>query len=169
MTSTDLLLLFEYNRWANQRVLKSVARLSPEQFLRELHNSFPSVRDTLCHIMAVEWIWTARCRGNAPPTLWKAEEFPVFEALRVRWSEVEREQAEFLSGLRDDQLTAVVKYRDTSAGDRVLPLWQALQHTVNHSTYHRGQVTTMLRQLGAIPQATDLALFYRIKSKQESP
>jgi uncharacterized damage-inducible protein DinB len=82
---------------------------------------------------------------------------------------VEREQAEFLSGLRDDQLTALVKYRDTSAGDRVLPMGQALQHVVNHSTYHRGQVTTMLRQLGAIPQATDLALFYRIKSKQESP
>jgi uncharacterized damage-inducible protein DinB len=168
MNTTDLLLLFEYNRWANHRVLESVAGLSPEQFLRDLHNSFPSVRDTLCHIMAVEWIWTARCRGNAPPTLWKAAEFPVFAALRVRWNEVECEQADFLSGLRDGQLTALVNYRDTSAGDRVLPLWQALQHLVNHSTYHRGQVTTMLRQLGATPQATDLALFYRIKSKQET-
>lgn len=167
MDTTDLLLLFEYNRWANHRMLESVAGLSPDQFLRDLHNSFPSVRDTLCHILAVEWIWNARCRGNAPQTLWKAEEFPVFEALRARWSEMEREQADFLSGLRDGQLNGLVKYRDTSAGDRVLPLWQALQHTINHSTYHRGQVTTMLRQLGATPQATDLALFYRIKSKQE--
>ena len=167
MDTTDILLLFEYNRWANHRVLESVAALSPEQFLRDLHNSFPSVRDTLCHILAVEWIWTARCRGNAPRTLWKATEFPEFAALSARWSEVEREQTEFLSSLRDEQLAALMKYRDTSAGDRVLPLWQALQHTVNHSTYHRGQLTTMLRQLGATPQATDLALFYRVKSNQE--
>ena len=167
MTTTDILLLFEFNRWANRRVLDSVAALSPEQFLRDLRNSFPSVRDTLCHILAIEWIWMARCQGNSTATLWKAEDFPVFESLRARWGEVEREQADFLSGLRDDQLDGLVKYRDTRAGDRVLPLRQALQHTVNHSTYHRGQVTTMLRQLGATPQATDLALFYRIKSKQE--
>jgi uncharacterized damage-inducible protein DinB len=42
------------------------------------------------------------------------------------------------------------------------PLWQMLQHVVNHATYHRGQVTTLLRQLGATPpKSQDLIAFYR--------
>jgi uncharacterized damage-inducible protein DinB len=45
------------------------------------------------------------------------------------------------------------------------PLWQCLQHVANHSTYHRGQITTMLRQLGAKPAGTDLIGFYRERAQ----
>jgi uncharacterized damage-inducible protein DinB len=45
-----------------------------------------------------------------------------------------------------------------------------LQHVVNHSTYHRGQVATMLRQSGATPpKAMDLIAFYRERTRSAEP
>jgi uncharacterized damage-inducible protein DinB len=37
-----------------------------------------------------------------------------------------------------------------------------VQHVVNHASYHRGQITTMLRQLGAPPaKPMDMIAYYR--------
>jgi uncharacterized damage-inducible protein DinB len=55
-----------------------------------------------------------------------------------------------------------IEYRTTDGKSQAQPFWQMLQHVVNHGSYHRGQVTTMLRQLGAAPpKAMDLIAFYR--------
>jgi uncharacterized damage-inducible protein DinB len=55
----------------------------------------------------------------------------------------------------------VIEYRLMSGQPAASPLWQMLQHLINHGSYHRGQVTTMLRQLGRPAIATDLIVFYR--------
>ncbi len=59
MNKDDIQLLYEYDRWANNRVLQAVSALSDEQFTRDLGGSFRSVRDTLVHIIAGEWGWLA--------------------------------------------------------------------------------------------------------------
>jgi len=59
MTKDDIQLLYEYDRWANNRVLQSASALSTEQFTRDLGGRFRSVRDTLVHIIGGEWIWLA--------------------------------------------------------------------------------------------------------------
>src|ERR1700720_3704269 len=59
MTRDDIQLLYEYDRWANNRVLQAACALSAEQFTRDLGSSFRSVRDTLVHIIGGEWIWLA--------------------------------------------------------------------------------------------------------------
>ena len=56
---------------------------------------------------------------------------------------------------------ALLKIRTTKGEPYSHPLSEMMLHLVNHGTYHRGQVTAMLRQLGAKPLATDLILFYR--------
>ncbi len=61
--------LIDYNYWARDRQLETCAALTPEQFLKPLGGSFPSVRDTLAHLIAVEWIWLERWRGRSPRTL----------------------------------------------------------------------------------------------------
>ncbi len=156
--------LYEYNRWANQRVLLASAALTREQFTQDLRNSFPSVRDTLVHIMSAEWIWLSRWQGTSPtgaPDGWSTS---TYEELRERWAEVESAQMEFVAGLTADTVNTVVHYRTTQGQPYSNPLGELLRHVVNHSSYHRGQVATMLRQLGVAPVPTDLVLFYREKA-----
>ena len=157
--------LYDFNRWANGRVLEAAEKLTPEQFTKDLRNSFPSVRDTLVHIMGAEWIWLERWKGNSPKALLGATEFPTVLSIKKRWEEIERDQMKFITAVTDESLKKVVGYTNLKGDPYRYPMWQMLQHLVNHSTYHRGQITTMLRQLGAKPLATDLLVFYDMASK----
>ncbi|HEY0810552.1 MAG TPA: DinB family protein, partial [Longimicrobiales bacterium] len=74
---------------------------------------------------------------------------------------LETAQSSFIDNLTDIDLDRIVSYRNFKGESHANPLWQLLRHLVNHSTYHRGQVTTMLRQVGHEPVSTDLVLFYR--------
>jgi len=58
--------LYDYNYWARDRQLEACSKLSEEQLLRPMGNSFPSLRDTLAHLLAAEWIWLERFRGRSP-------------------------------------------------------------------------------------------------------
>lgn len=155
--------LFRYNRWANERVLGATSGLTQEEFTRDLRNSFPSVRDTLAHVLGAEWIWLSRWKGVSPRSLPEASAFANHAALRTRWAEVEAEQTAFVTATSADDLKQVITYQNTKGESFSYPLWQLMRHVVNHSTYHRGQVTTMLRQLGAKPISTDLIVFYAAK------
>jgi uncharacterized damage-inducible protein DinB len=153
--------LYAYTRWANRRVLDAAARLSPEQLSRDLGSSFPSVRETLAHVLAGEWIWLTRWRGSSPPGLPESWDLSSLEVVRAQWAEVEADQRAFVEGLDEAALDRVVAYRDTRGDPYENPLGQLLRHVVNHSTYHRGQVITMLRQLGAEAVATDYVVYLR--------
>lgn len=157
----EILDLYAYNRWANGRTLEAAAGLADEDYIRDLGSSFPSVRDTLEHILAAEWIWLSRWRGVSPTRLRPDWNPVMLHALRDRWSAFEVDQTEFLSRLTEELLTETVTYRQLSGEEFSDPLWRLMRHVVNHSTYHRGQVTTMLRQLGAEPASTDLVVFHR--------
>ena len=166
MTKDDIQLLYEYDRWANNRALQAVAPLRTEQFTRDLGGGFRSVRDTLLHIIAGEWGWLAywkqpsdsftfladlRKRRDA---LFNPEAFPNVAAVQLKWAEVEKEQAEFVNSMTDEALRKMVPFRT-----RQIKLMHLMQHLANHSTYHRGQIALMMRQLGAEPLATDFHVF----------
>jgi len=159
MNREDIRQLYDYNAWANARVLDAAAALTPEQFTRDLGSSFPSVRDTLTHVMAAEHVWLARWRGHSPRRLLDAAEFPTLGDVRARWAEVERELSEFVRGVTDDSLGRVIAYTNTRGEEWRYALGQMMQHVVTHSAYHRGQVTTMLRQLGARAVLTDFLAY----------
>jgi uncharacterized damage-inducible protein DinB len=152
--------LYLYNHWANQRALASVASLSAEEFTREMGNSFASVRDTLAHILGAEWIWLERWLGRFPKALLPASDFPTVETLRRRWDTVRQDYDRFLQTLTPDRLQQPLSYLNRAGEPFTYPLWQQMAHVVNHSTYHRGQITTLLRQLRAEPQSTDLLDYY---------
>jgi len=161
MTPEEMRLLYEYNSWANHRLLDACAALTPEQFTRDLHSSFPSVRDTLAHIMGAEWIWYERFHGRFPATPPPATQFPALADLRAHWSPVQANLLLFVNGLTPADLARVHEFPNLKGDRQPLPLWQALQHLVNHGSYHRGQVTAFLRQLDAKGVALDLIRFYR--------
>jgi len=161
MNLTDLETLVEFHYWATGRVLDAVEPLSADEFTRDLGNSFPSVRDTLGHLYAADWIWCSRWEGEPLAALPDPKTFPDLASIRQAWDAHERRLRGVLKHFGEIGVDQPIEYvRD---GVRwAQPFWQSFQHLVNHGTYHRGQVITMLRQLGVttVP-STDLIAFYR--------
>ena len=152
--------LYDYNHWANQRAISSVTPLTHEMFIRSMGNSFGSVRDTLAHILGAEWIWLERWLGRSPKALLSASDFPTVQTLQQRWAAVRHDQSEFIQTLVPDRLQEEVSYINTRGERYAYALWRQMVHVVNHSSYHRGQITTLLRQMGAEPMSTDLLDYY---------
>lgn len=161
--------LYAFNRWATARILEAVAALSDEQVRRDMGNSFPSIRDTLVHIMSAEWVWLSRWQGTSPtamPDGWG--QLGLDELVRV-WGRLDEELETFVAQLVEADLDRSVTYRNLAGDPFVSPLAEMLRHVVNHSSYHRGQVTTMLRQLGAAAPSTDLILYCRLEAERDLP
>ncbi len=156
--------LYDYNRWANHRTLAAASRLDAEALLRPMGNSFSSLRDTLAHILGAEWIWLERWQGRFPRALLEPASFPDIQALELRWKPVEQDQARFIQALTSQRLEEDLAYINRTGQRFSYPLWQQMVHVVNHSSYHRGQVTTLLRQLGAEAVSTDFLEYYDEKA-----
>jgi len=165
MNYEDLQTLVDYHYWARDRVLEAVEPLSPEQLTRDLANSFPSIRDTLAHLYGADWIWCARWEGESPEALPDPKLFADVPAIRAAWSAHEQRVRAALERFGSLGVGVLVEYR-RNGQPYAEPFWQTLQHVVNHGSYHRGQVTTMLRQLGmAPPKSLDLIAFYRERAR----
>jgi uncharacterized damage-inducible protein DinB len=162
MTLDNLRLLLAYNYWARDRLLDAAAPLTAEQFIRDLGNSFKSVRDTLAHVYFAERVWYMRWHGQSPTAMPSADTFTDLASIQRAWADHEAKMRAFVNAMTPSDVDRVVEYRLMSGQPAASPLWQMLQHLINHGSYHRGQVTTMLRQLGAAPPTSmDLITFYR--------
>ena len=160
--------LFVYNNWANDRTFDAAERLNADLLNRDLGNSFGSLHGTFTHIVGAEWIWLERWFGRWPPALPRPSEFSDLKAIRSKLDQVLLDREKWMSTLADDRLSEEIRYRNLQGEFYSYPLWQQLAHVVNHSPYHRGQVTTMLRQLGATAVSTDFLLYYDERNEQRS-
>jgi len=162
MTRDDAITLIDYHYWARDRVLDAVAVLTPEQFMQDLKSSFKSVRDTCVHTYSAEWIWHSRWNGVSPSVAIPFDRFPDVAALRAAWVDLETHVRSLIGELGEAGLTRDLDYRLLNGTPGRSSIAQMLQHVVNHASYHRGQVTTMLRQLGASPaKSMDMIAFFR--------
>lgn len=162
MTPADVREWFEFHRWANHAVLDAAAQLTAEQFTRDLGSSFPSVRDTLVHLLSAEWLWAERWEGISPRRRLDPADFPDLDALRARWTEIEGEQDRYLGGLTEAALGERFAYVNPQGVPWEYSVGQVLVQLVAHACYYRGQVTTMLRQLGALPVETDFLTYFDV-------
>lgn len=156
--------LYDFNAWANRRVLSASEKLTNEEFTQSMGSSFPSVRDTLAHIYGAECVWLERFHGRSPSALPDVKQFHDLQSLREAWLEHEAQLLAFVQQLTQADLEREMEYKTFKFGVYRNPLWQSMLHVVNHGTYHRGQVTTLLRQLGAQPILTDFMHFCRERS-----
>jgi len=166
MTRDDLRPLVDYHYWARDRMLAAVEPLSAEQFLRDLGSSFPSVRDTLAHLHGAEWVWLLRCQGVSPTQHLPVDRFGDLDAVRAAWADSEADLRALVQELDDDGAERTVAYRLFNGQTGTTRIGTLVQHLVNHGSYHRGQLSTMLRQLGARPaQPMDLVAFHRERDR----
>ena len=140
-------------------MLESISRLTHEQLTRDLGASHRSIRDTLVHILHWEWGWLQRWTPAPQSRTFSAETLPDVAALKAGVRIVESAQAELLESLTDERLADMVGYVNSRGETWAYPLWQQLYHVVNHSSHHRGQVVSMIRQLGCEPATTDFLAF----------
>jgi len=166
VTVEEIRTLFAYNHWANRRLLSAAGRLNPEDFIRDLLSSHSSVRGTFVHIIGSQWVWlrlwvgepskdiVARCDA-----LWDPEKFPDVASLEAADSSLEEDQISFIESLTEERLNARPRFKNFQGQEWELSLNEMMQHVVNHSTYHRGQIVTLLRQLGQTPPGTDFSIF----------
>ena len=161
MNLADVRRLYAYTEWANAQIFAAADALSDEQYSRRIESSFPSISATLAHVISAEWIWLRRWKGESPQVApdWAAG--APRPALHEKMREVEDERRELLDSLNEDALATIIAYRSIKGDPFAYPFADQLIHMANHSTYHRGQLTTMLRQVGAVPPATDWLVFQR--------
>lgn len=162
MKQRDIRTLYDYNYWANARVLRAAAQLTPEQFTAPAHLSHGSVRGTLVHALSAEWVWRVRCEeGISPPAMLQEQDVPTFDALAERWNAEEQAMRRFLHTLHDQQLEATYRYRTTRGVESSSILWHVLLHVVNHGTQFRSEAAVALSSYGHSPGDLDMIMFFR--------
>jgi uncharacterized damage-inducible protein DinB len=157
-TVRDLLL---YMLWADRLILAAVRQVPPADLNREAGVSFGSLLGTMAHMLASQRLWLSRFLGNPLGRIPSRDETPDLPSWIAEWEETASQIEAFVAGLSDDQLASPLTWKSIPDGEEhTLPLWQPVVHLVNHNTYHRGQVVSLLRQMGYEPPGTDLVHFF---------
>jgi uncharacterized damage-inducible protein DinB len=164
MTKKEIQLLFEYDTWADLKLLEVIAVLTGDQCKKDLHSSFGGIQGTFVHILSANRVWLYRWTGKEPEPL-KIEDFPAMEVVKKQWDTYQCEINNFLQSLTEKKLNTPLQYSDFKGNTYAQPLCQQMQHKVNHSSYHRGQLVMMLRQLETAVVSTDLITYIRQKEK----
>lgn len=159
MNKQDILLLYQYNQWANAKILNAAANVTQEQFVAPATFPHGGLRATLVHALSAEWMWRTRWEGTSPTTMLKPQDFPDFQSLRMRWADEEMRLMNFVNGISDESLNSTFDYTNTSGKPFTKVLWHAMTHVVNHGTQHRAEAAAMLTDLGYSPGDIDLIFF----------
>jgi len=154
-------LLYQYNAWANNRILDTCAALTSAELTAGEGSStaHPSIRDTLVHTMGAQEVWLARWKGIAGITLPSPGGFPTLSDVRRHWTDLEARTHAYVTEIPDDLLTEVIHYRNRRGEPYHYPRWQTMVHQVNHGTQHRAEVAALLTALNHSPGDLDLLVY----------
>jgi uncharacterized damage-inducible protein DinB len=163
MNTQDILTLYRYNAWSNGKILEMAGRVTPEQFVAAVPFPHGSLRGTLVHIVYGEWVWCNRWEGTPRNPVWKAQDFPTFEALRTRWEAEDARLMKFAGQVTDEKLYSRFKYVATEGEPHERALWEAMMHVVDHGIQHKTEAAAILTGMGHSPGDLDLIVYLNEK------
>jgi uncharacterized damage-inducible protein DinB len=152
--------LLSYSMWANRAQLGALRAVAADDLQRDAGASHRSLVGTMAHVVGSERMWLSRFSGNPLPHVPGAADYPDLHALIFGAEEVWAELGAFVAALDDEALEREIIWTNSRGETYTQELWRPVLHMVNHSTYHRGQVTSLLRQLGYEPVPTDLVYYF---------
>lgn len=164
MNADDIRLLWDYNVWANERVLRTARQVTDVEYLAPMPRgiSAGSLGGTLAHILAAEQIWRLRCQaGVSPQRIPNANDFPTLGQLEAAWTQEAAHMREYLSALSDDDVMREVRYARTTGEVQHDRLDQILAHVVLHGMQHRAECAAMLTDFGHSPGNIDYIVYLR--------
>ncbi|MGB0954652.1 MAG: DinB family protein [Panacagrimonas sp.] len=151
-------LMARYNQWMNEKLYAVCSGIADETRKKDLGAFFHSIHGTLNHLLYGDKAWMGRFTG-APFQVTTIGEnlYQDFEQLRAERAATDQQILDWVSSLKPAWLMADFEYTsNVDAKVRVLPTWVLVLHMFNHQTHHRGQVTTLIKQLGLEPGTTDM-------------
>ena len=161
MNLHELMELLDYNMWANNRLFEAATQLNSEQYFRDVKAGHGGIHGILTHIVGAQKVWLARWKMSSDTSLLQGKDVATLLELISIWERLSSETAEFLQTFTDQKVQESIQIT-TSTGKRFTHTFQEMiQHLVNHSTSHRGQVISMLRQFGIVPPNIDLITYFR--------
>ncbi len=148
MSGNLLLRNANYNKWANQRITNAILSAGEAAADIEMKSSFSTVRKTIYHIYDSQHTWIMRIQNK--PYSWPPSK--DFKGDLMEFSKLLTESSQdwinYIDTLNNQDLQKIISYKNTKGIDHQTPLEEIIMHCFNHSTYHRGQLVTMLRQVG---------------------
>jgi uncharacterized damage-inducible protein DinB len=151
VTKEHLQQMFDYIYWGDNEIMAASRTVPDEGYYKEQQISAGSVHKLLVHCMAAQWIWLSRWRGEHPARLENHEDYPTRDALMERWPLVHSAITDFLGMQSPKALAREIQYRNTRGEMFSLPLCDLMQHVLDHATYHRGQLNSMIKRAGGQP------------------
>ena len=164
MNIKDVEVLYDYGYWANKKLFQVVSGLTQEQFAQPVAGSYGSIRNTLVHAMSAEWGWLERCGGKVRGPRLTPDNYPTLPSLVETWDKVEAYIHEFLSTLRDEDMSRDVGFSLGGPETHTMQLGHLMQHAAMHGIHHRAQVAMLLRMLGYEPGNFDMLVYYSDKA-----
>ncbi len=151
-------LMADYNVWMNRKLYQAAAGLADAERKRDLGAFFKSLHGTLDHLLFADLVFLARFTGSAMPEgEFGGELHDDFEMLRAEREAVDARILGWIANLDRSGLAEPLTFTSMVDGvTRTLPRWVMVTQMFNHQTHHRGQATTLLKQLGVDPGITDI-------------
>jgi uncharacterized damage-inducible protein DinB len=158
--------LFDYMFWADRMMVAAASSLSAEEYYKARGMSLGSIHNLLVHLMAAEWLWLERWRGNSPKRVENQDDHPTREALEARWPQVHAELLEFMGQQNAESLAKPLSFKSTAGEASTIRLGQLMIHLVDHGSYHRGQLNSLIKQAGGQPAPAFYVTYQRQQHKQ---
>ena len=155
----DIHLLYEYNYWANQKLLTASANISQAQFTKPASFPYGGLHGTLLHILEAEWSWRALFQKIDDASELLPAEYPDLSTIETRWRTEETAMRAYLVKLSDADLESHLRYTTDTGIERDRILWHCLLHVVNHGTQHRSEAAALLTDFGSSPGDLDFTVF----------
>lgn len=147
--------LLRYNNWANRLISTTIEPFSTDLFERSVGGSFGSLKATILHLLESDYLWLQRWKGTP------LAEIPSWDtssasAIRKLWNPIQDESLSLAEKLSPTQNIHFITRRGVPYN---LPFEEIVTHLSHHGSYHRGQITHIIRELGQKPVATDYFIF----------
>jgi uncharacterized damage-inducible protein DinB len=149
-----------FNAWAQEQILKFVCELTPEQQHQEVVSSFSGLYKTLLHVWVAENAWFKRLGGESPLPISYDPFSGSTKDLSQALEALDQQLVTWIGNQNAAALGEILNYVNFKGEKQERAIYRVVMHAINHATYHRGQVVTILRQLGVenIP-ATDFNIW----------
>jgi uncharacterized damage-inducible protein DinB len=159
MNIQDIRFIYDYNYWANGKILEAASKVTEEQFVAPSEFPMGPLRRTMLHVVDAEYGWRGFFEAKKFNEDLNPEDFLTFELLERKFREEEKSMRACLDRLTDEDVNNHIQYVNDEGTLRDRVLWHCLLHVVNHGTQHRSEAAALLTRYNASPGDLDFTLF----------